>query len=206
VPSISRYRPLARAGLMFARRAARRHSCSVTKEMMMRRLFSNIGWAGMAVLFTAMSLSAVPAAAEKREQTYVKKNFRTASKSVIPVADGRELVHEVTVADIQYSNPDFKVLEEWNHTQSNLLNGSGTHSGFFADTHVDGSRTFGEFVGKVKSLTKSDGAWELTYEGTYKYLGGTGKFKNIKGGGTYKGVFSSADYAGVETGQETVEY
>ena len=50
----------------------------------------------------------------------------------------------------------------------------------------------------------SDGSWEATWEGTYKYTGGSGKFKNAKGGGTYKGRASSAgDFR--EDAKETVE-
>ena len=37
-------------------------------------------------------------------------------------------------------------------------------------------------------MFKEDGSWEgATFEGTWKFNGGTGKFKNVKGGGTYRG-------------------
>jgi hypothetical protein len=189
------------------RRRARQSLINVVREEIpMTKLFAKIGLAHFVVLLTALSLSAIPAAAEKREQTYTKTNFRTASKSVIPIGDGHELIQEVVVADIKYSNPDFKIKDEWTYNHNDLVNGSGPTKGFYVDTHEDGSQTYGDYVGTLKVVTKSDGSWEASWEGMYKYLGGTGKFKNIKGSGTYKGSMSSANPGGLETGKETVEY
>jgi hypothetical protein len=38
-----------------------------------------------------------------------------------------------------------------------------------------------------QASVKEDGSWEMTWEGTSKTNGGTGKFKNIKGSGTVRG-------------------
>jgi len=148
------------------------------------------------------------AVAEKREQTFVKNNLRTATKSVFTVdaALKHEITQEIGLGDLKFSNPDFKVKEEWTYGQSDTIDGSGTQRGYFLDTHEDGSHTYGTFQGTVKTSSKPDGSWETIWEGTYQYVGGSGKYKNIKGGGTYKGKASSQDPGGREEGRETIEY
>lgn len=160
------------------------------------------------LMITAASFSLITDAAEKREQTFVKTNFRTLYKTVLPVGDvpNHEVVQEASLADIKYSNPDFKTKEEWAYIHSDLINGSGPHSGYFYDTHEDGSQTYGTFKGMVKTSSKTDGSWESTWEGTYEYRGGSGKFKHLKGSGKYKGKVSSQDPIVREEGRETVEY
>jgi hypothetical protein len=160
------------------------------------------------LLATVASFSVFADAAEKREQSYVKSNFRTLYKTVLPVGDlpNHEVVQEANSADIKYSNSEFKTKDEWAYIQSDLIDGSGTQSGYYYDTHEDGSHTYGVFKGTVKTSSKADGSWEAIWEGTYEYRGGSGKFKNLKGSGKYKGKSSSQDPAGREEGRETVEY
>jgi hypothetical protein len=162
--------------------------------------------AAVMFLITAASFSVV-ADAEKREQTCVKKNFRTASKTTVTIGDvpNHEVSQEMSVADMEFSNPDFKVKDEWTYIHSDTIDGSGTHSGYFMDTHIDGSTDYGAFKGAVKTTVKADGSWEASWEGTYQYLGGSGKFKNLKGSGKYKGKASSTEPA-LEQCRETVEY
>jgi hypothetical protein len=124
----------------------------------------------------------------------------------LSVGANHELIQEANIADIKVSNPDWKIKEEWVYVQSDVINGNGTQSGYFHDTHEDGSHSYGAFKGTIKTTSKADGSWEAVWEGTYQYLGGSGKFKNLKGGGKYKGKASSQDPAGHDEGQETVEY
>lgn len=158
-------------------------------------------------LVAAVSFSLIAQAAEKHEQTFVKTNFRTAYKTALPVGDvpNHEVSQEANIADIKVSNPDFKIKEEWAFIQADTIDGTGTHRGHFFDNHEDGSTTYGAFEGKVKTTVKGDGSWESAWEGTYHYVGGSGKFKNIKGNGTYKGKAASKEPAR-EEGKETVEY
>lgn len=147
------------------------------------------------------------AAAEKKEQTYVKENFRTPYKTSVMV-DGltnHEVGQEMTVTSIKYSNPAFRVVEEWVLNQFDSTGGSGPHRGTYIDTHEDGSNTWGTYEGTQKTVVNADGSWESTWEGKYRYSGGTGKFKNIKGNGTYKGRAGSKEPAR-EEGRETVEW
>lgn len=62
----------------------------------------------------------------------------------------------------------------------NDMNGNaGTGHGYYIDTMSNGDKCFVRWQGKQSQ----DGS----AEGTWKYVGGTGKFKGLKGGGTYKG-------------------
>ena len=148
------------------------------------------------------------AVAEKSEQTYVKTNVRNTAKSVFTVDEGRkhEITQQVGIGDMKGSNPDFRVKEEWTYTHSDTIDGTGTERGYFLDTHEDGSHTYGTFEGAIKQSSKPDGSWEVVWEGTYKYAGGSEKYKNIKGSGTYRGKSSSQDPGGREEGRETIEY
>ncbi|HZP87668.1 MAG TPA: hypothetical protein VFB54_12700 [Burkholderiales bacterium] len=175
--------------------------------MQTRKLWT-AGWTALVLTF-ATSLPLVAQAAEKRDQSYVKTNFRTLYKTALPVGDvpNHEILQEANIADIKYSpNSDFKIKEEWVYSQSDLVDGNGNQSGYFYDTHEDGSHTYGAFKGTVKTTSGQDGSWATVWEGTYQFLGGSGKFKNLKGGGKYKGQASSQDHSGHEEGSETVEY
>lgn len=161
------------------------------------------------MLLTVFSITLMcDAVAEKREQTYVKKNFRTLTKSVFTVDDAakHEITQEVGLGDLEFSSSDFRVKEEWTYTQSDLIGGSGTQRGYFLDTHQDGSRDYGTFEGTIESISKPDGSWEAIWEGTYQYTGGSGRYKNIRGNGKYKGKASSQDPVGREEGRESIEY
>jgi hypothetical protein len=162
----------------------------------------------LASCFACLSaLTALDAAAERRDQTYVKSNYRTAAKSTIPIAEppNHEVANELGISAMKYSSPDFKVTEEWNFNLSRGVDGTGQHQGQWVDFHSGGEQTYGSFEGTYKTTANADGSWETTWQGTYKYLGGTGKYKNIKGGGNYKGrISSSAPFH--EEGREVIEY
>lgn len=65
---------------------------------------------------------------------------------------------------------------------ADLVAGSGTQRGYFANDHTDGDRDCGTFEGKV-TISGS----EITLEGIFTFTNGHGKLKGIRGGGTYKG-------------------
>jgi hypothetical protein len=173
--------------------------------IMRNKLIAFISSALLAVFCTA---AVVANAAEKRDQSYLKTNYRTLYKTNVAVAESptREIVQEASTADIKYSHPDFKTKDEWALIHSDLIDGAGMQTGYFIDTHEDGSHTFGIFKGTIKNTSKADGSWESVWEGTYEYRGGSGKYKNIKGSGKYKGKASSQDPSGREEGWEKVEY
>lgn len=60
--------------------------------------------------------------------------------------------------------------------------GSDWHRGYIVRSFADGSTTTAQYEG-----TTASEAGETTWEGTYSFVGGTGRFGGIKGGGTYSG-------------------
>ena len=156
---------------------------------------------------TFCTTSLIGNAAERIDQTSIKSNPRIVSRNATTLVDvpNHEVGQEVQLSEIKFSHPAFKVKEEWVYNQFNYVGGSGPHWGTFVDVHEDGSQTFGKYEGAQKTVANADGSWVTTWEGTYKYTGGSGKFKNIKGSGTYKGKASSAgDFR--EEGKESLEY
>jgi hypothetical protein len=55
------------------------------------------------------------------------------------------------------------------------------------DVFSNGDTAINTYEGTHKAITKEGGAWEVTYEGKFEFVGGTGRFKNLKGHGTYQG-------------------
>ena len=174
----------------------------------MKVFTSKAGTSGILVAVAiALCSFAAEVTAEKIEQTSVKSNPRIVSRNAATLVDvaNHEIGQEVQLSNIKFSNAAFKVKEEWTYNQFNYIGGSGPHRGTFIDWHEDGAQTFGTYEGAQKTVGNSDGSWTATWEGTYKYTGGSGKFKNIKGSGTYKGKASSAGNFS-EEGKETLEY
>jgi hypothetical protein len=145
------------------------------------------------------------ASAQEKEQTCLKTNMVTASKTTLQIGEGHELTQEVSIGDMKFSNPDFGSAREWAYVQTDSIGGSGKLSAYFVDYYDDGSQTYGRAEGTNKTTTNSDGSWEASWQGTYRYLGGTGKFKDIKGEGTFKGSASSTEPAKEEC-QEKITY
>ena len=149
----------------------------------------------------------LPATAEKLQMTYVKKNFQTVTKSSTMIADGsnHEVKQEVQISDIAFSDPRFGSAQEVVYIVADEVDGSGPHRGHFIDTHSDGSQCYGDFEGATKTVVKADGSWISSWEGTYRYLGGSGICKGLRGAGKYKGGVSSTTPA-QEEGKEAVEF
>jgi hypothetical protein len=116
-----------------------------------------------------------------------------------------EVKQEVQVSDIVYSDPRFGKAEEVVYIVADEVDGSGPHRGHFTDTHADGSQCYGDFEGATRTVAKPDGSWVATWEGTYRYLGGSGICKGLRGSGKYKGGVSSSQPAR-EEGREVREF
>jgi len=145
--------------------------------------------------------------AEEKDLSYVKTYSKSISKSTFSIDDvpNHEVVQEILLQQSKFSGSDFKPIEEWIHIQTDQTDGTGTHKGYYIMFHQGGEQTYGTFDGRHKTVTKADGSWESTWEGTYRYVGGTGKYKNIKGAGTYNGRASPKEPF-YEEGRETIEY
>ena len=92
---------------------------------------------------------------------------------IIGIVDASGLVFPDTGEVATFSN---KIILD-------LIKGTGSHQSYSVNTYEDGSTT----VSKGKGVTTAHSDGTSTFEGTYTYIGGTGRFAGIKGGGSYTG-------------------
>ena len=115
------------------------------------------------------------------------------SRTVVPPGPGDHPKHDLVVLEIRRDtttspDPDWNDTEQIVYLQADEVAGTGTHRGYYVRRHKNGDIDYGPYEGTHKSTFKEDGSWEgATFEGTWKFNGGTGRFKNVKGGGTYRG-------------------
>lgn len=82
--------------------------------------------------------------------------------------------------------------EKWNGSAitywgvADLVDGKGTQRGHFVNVHSDADRDWGTFEGKVTTSGN-----QVTVEGTWQTIGGSGEFKGVTGDGTFKTRMSS---------------
>lgn len=94
--------------------------------------------------------------------------------------------HELLILEVngpqQSSDPKWKDSKITYWEVADLVEGSGTHRGYFVNVHADGDTDLGTYEGKVKTA-----GGQTTIEGTWAITSGTGKLKGITGKGAYKG-------------------
>jgi hypothetical protein len=73
-----------------------------------------------------------------------------------------------------------------------LKQGNGSHQGYVKFEMESGTAT-AKWSGMVTTTMSAEGAPMTSFEGTYKYVSGTGEFENMQGEGTYKGSFTGTD-------------
>lgn len=79
-----------------------------------------------------------------------------------------------------------------NWSMSDMTQGNGPHDGCAKLEKGDDSAV-AKWSGNVTTTMSAEGTPTTTFEGTFTYVGGTGKYKGIQGGGTYKGTFTGKD-------------
>ncbi|MCI0623562.1 MAG: hypothetical protein L0387_18200 [Acidobacteria bacterium] len=67
----------------------------------------------------------------------------------------------------------------WGFTD--IAEGKGTQRGYFVNVHGEADRDWGTFEGRV-TMSGS----EINVEGTWQFVGGSGKFNGLTGDGTFK--------------------
>jgi hypothetical protein len=149
--------------------------------------------------------------AETRAQT---GNFTANGKVVAILSETKMLPgdkpgHELTMVrrmdTITYSDPIFNSGQAVVAGVTDYTAGSGPHRGYFAVTHPTGDKTFTSYEGMAKATPKAGGPPDVTFEGKWSFVGGTGKFDGITGGGTYKGGVTAAGPAYEFGGQYTLK-
>jgi hypothetical protein len=102
------------------------------------------------------------------------------------------------------TNAEYDGADVMLYLYSETVKGTGSFHGVTVDTLKNGDQVFWNFRGNRKRVEKSDGAWEVTFEGDGEIVGGTGKYKNSKGYETFSGRVT-ADSGVVDT-EITWEY
>jgi hypothetical protein len=161
---------------------------SLVKEASMRKLPSRLVIAAMTLVLLAVG-GGLSARAAEIEVTYTKHLRQTLSETKAdPGFSGTgELVQQIFLDTDIDAPADFPVIESRGYNQDNTIAGNGTHRGYEVLIFKNGDMAYSKFEGMHKVTTKEGGSFEVNYEGTQSFIGGTGMYQNIKGPGTYKG-------------------
>jgi hypothetical protein len=137
-------------------------------------------------LLLAFALSLLSGNVLAREMTYSTKMGAVLSRTVFTPGDkpGHELVQTVRTDMTSGADADWNETSVTNYGQSDLVDGSGTVSGYAVRTHKNGDKTYYRYEGKIRA-TGTGSARETVGEGTVELIGGTGRFANAKGNGTF---------------------
>jgi hypothetical protein len=155
----------------------------------MRKLSSSSVVAAMTLVLLAIGGDSPARAAEDQEVAYTKHARQTLSETKAdPGLSGTgELAQQVFLDSSIEAPADFPVVETRVYNQDNTVAGNGTHRGYEVLLFKNGDKAYLKFEGTHKVTAKEGGDWEVTYEGTQSFIGGTGTYEDIKGPGTYKG-------------------
>lgn len=96
--------------------------------------------------------------------------------------------HEVD----NYAEPLFNNVQANEVVATDYMGGTGAMRGYRVSTYPGGDKTFMAIEGLEKTVMKPGAPPKTSFEGKWRYTGGTGKFKGITGGGTFKGKVTKA--------------
>jgi hypothetical protein len=88
---------------------------------------------------------------------------------------------------------------------SDVIAGTGTNRGYRTVTTTGGDKAFVSYEGTVNTVMKAGGPPDVTFLGTWRFLGGTGKFSGLTGNGTYRGQLLAAGIAYDYEGQYEIK-
>ena len=87
---------------------------------------------------------------------------------------------------ISSKDADFDGSEQTVFAHEDYYANAGTSVGYFLYTLKSGDKIWARFD-SVASTISTQGSWEATYQGAFRFIAGTGKFSGIRGGGHYEG-------------------
>ena len=169
----------------------------------MKKLLARVGV--LMVVFTSLiAVTDLAVAGEKQKITYTKNARQVFAETKINPggAPGRELAQMIYL-DSMVTASGWDPLEERGINQDDQIDGSGKHKGVAVDIMKNGDTLFQVYAGTHKTTLKEGGAWEVNYQGTMEFKGGTGRYKDAKGKGTYKGKITAESF--METGEGELE-
>lgn len=188
------YFPVVRAaarGLRSSSRLMQHFILEVDMKSTLQRLAvlaALLGYVGVAGFGSSMALAA--------EVVYTKTARQVLSElKSIPAGETLgELAQGVFQDTIGNPNAVFPVAETQVFNHDMTMAGNGNHRGYEILIFKSGERAFSTYEGTHKVVTKSDGDWEVIYQGTQAISGGTGKYKDLKAKGTYTGRITAVSF------------
>ena len=117
-----------------------------------------------------------------------KKSKAAAYREVIRPGDrtDHEMILAIRTHVISSKDLDFDGSEQTVYAYQDEYDYAGTQAGYFLYTLKSGDKIWAKF-NSVDSTTTTEGSREWTYQGVFRFIGGTGKYAHIRGGGHYQG-------------------
>jgi len=155
----------------------------------MKRLMPRLVLVVLVAVLCVVLVSLSAEAGEKKKISGTNKLGTVLARSIafpdnFPKHEMHQLVRKDTV--ISCSDPEWVGMELWTYDQNDRMGGKVSDRGYNVYLLKSGEKVFVRFESPLTITAKEGGAWEITGEGSYEYIGGTGKFKDLKGRGTYK--------------------
>ena len=121
-----------------------------------------------------------------------KKSKAAPYREVIRPGDrtDHEMILAIRTHVISSKNLDFDASEQTVYALQDEYDHAGAQTGYFLYTLKSGDKIWAKFD-SVDSTTGTRDSWEVTYQGVFRFIGGTGKYASIHGGGHYKGKVTS---------------
>jgi hypothetical protein len=160
----------------------------------------------MRTRFALLALAAFVVAASASAETKISGELQCKAEPPAPVAipDKPNHVYAIVKAACTWTKPfdmGGSAVKDGTETISSEMWGEkGSDRGYFAGSTAGGDTYTVKFAGTSHS---KDGK-PAGNEGTWSFMGGTGKLKGLKGGGKYKSGPANAD--GTQTTQVDGEY
>lgn len=118
------------------------------------------------------------------------KESRTAPyKEIIRPGDrpDHEMILAIRTHLISSKDPDFDGSEQTVYALQDEYAYVGTQTGYFLYTLKSGEKIWAKFD-SVDAMTRTQDGWEVTYQGVFRFIRGTGKYAHVRGGGHYQGI------------------
>ena len=131
--------------------------------------------------------------AEQMDCSGTKKSKAAPYTEIIRPGDrpDHEMIQAIRIHIISSKDPDFDGSEQTVYAHHDEYAHAGTQAGYFLYTLKSGEKIWAEF-NSVNSRTGAQDSWEFTYQGVFRFIGGTGKYAHIRGGGHYQGKVRSS--------------
>lgn len=149
-----------------------------------------------AIVMSLASLIALGSTVASAEQVEIsgKSTLTYSKREALNVADKEGHIYtvgEVKGTGVNTGKSDYMDGAEVTNVEfGDLVNGNGPHQGYYTMVGKNGGSTVAQWKGMVKTVM-AEGQPRTSFDGTWRYVHGTGPYAGIKGEGTYRGKFTS---------------